>query len=148
MSSTIPTSATRKMGALGFLLMATMNGIPFDAGQVLEGAADAARQVDLGLHGLAGRAHLARLLHPLGIDHRPRATHRRAQRFGQFLGDGDVVLLLDAAADGDQHRVLGDIDIAGFGDDGLQIATARGQGADLGRLVDDDARRRQSSPAA
>ena len=28
MSSTIPTSATRKIGALGFLLMATMNGLP------------------------------------------------------------------------------------------------------------------------
>ena len=28
MSSTIPTSATRKMGAFGFLLMATMNGLP------------------------------------------------------------------------------------------------------------------------
>ena len=28
MSSTIPTSATRKMGAFGFLLMATMKGLP------------------------------------------------------------------------------------------------------------------------
>ena len=78
MSSTMPTSATWKIGALGFLLMATMNGIALQSGQVLERAADAAGQVDLGLHGLAGRAHLARLLQPLGIDHRTRATHRRA----------------------------------------------------------------------
>ena len=138
-SSTIPTSATWKIGALGFLLMAMMNGLPFDAGQVLERAADAAGQIDLRLHGLAGRADLARFLQPLGIDHRARATHRRAQRLGQFLGDRDIVLLLDAAADRDQHAVLGDIDIAGFGDDGLEIAASRRQGADRGRFVDDHA---------
>ena len=41
MSSTMPTSATWKMGAFGFLLTATMNGLPFSAGQVLERTADA-----------------------------------------------------------------------------------------------------------
>jgi hypothetical protein len=39
----------------------------------------------------------------------------------------DVVFLLDAPADGDQDGVLGDIDIARFCNDRLQIAPARGQ---------------------
>ena len=53
--------------------------------------------------------------------------------------DGDIVLFLDAAADGNQNPVLGDVDITGFGDDRLQIAASRGQNADLGGFVDDDA---------
>ena len=115
--------------------MAIRKGLPLMPGQMLERAADAARQIDLGLHGFSGRAHLTRLLHPLGIDYRPRATHRGAQRFGQFLGDGDIVLFLNAAADRNQHRVLGDIDVASLGDDGLQIAPACGQSADFTGLV-------------
>ena len=124
MSSTIPTSATWKIGALGFLLMAIDERIAFDAGQVLERAADAARQIDLGLDGLSGRADLAGLLHPLGVDHGSRAAHRRTHGVGQFLRDGHVVLFLDAAADGNQNVVLGDVDITRFGDDRLQIAPA------------------------
>ena len=88
---------------------------------------------------MPGRADLAGFLQPLGVDHGSRATHRRAQGLGQFLGDGDVVFFLNAAADGNQNAVLGDIDIAGFGDDRLQIATSCRQRADLSRLVDDAA---------
>ena len=58
MSSTIPTSATWKIGALGFLLMAIDERTAFDAGQMLERPADAACQIDLGLDGLARRADL------------------------------------------------------------------------------------------
>ena len=53
-----------------------------------------------------------------------RATHRRAQRLRQFLGDRDILFFLDAATDGYQYRVLGDIDVAGLGDDGLEIAAS------------------------
>ena len=60
-------------------------------------------------------------------------------RLGQFLRDSDVVFFLDAAADGNQNGVLGDVDIAGLGDDRLEITPSRGQSADLRGLVDDDA---------
>ena len=69
-----------------------------------------------------------------------------AHGVGQLLRDGDVVLFLDATADGNQNGVLGDIHIAGLGDDRLQIAPSRGQSADLGRLVDDYALEREHLP--
>ena len=128
---------------LGILVDGDDERVALDARQVLERTADAAGQIDLGPHGLAGRAHLPRFIHPLGIDHRPRATHRRAHRLRQIFGDGDILLLPDAAADRNQHRLFGDIDIAGFGGDRLQIPAARRQGADFRRFIHDlPARRR------
>ena len=123
-------------GSLGVLVDGDHEGIALDAGQMLERTADAAGHIDLGLDGFAGGAHLPGFLQPLGVDHRTRAAHRAAHRFGQFLGDGDVFLLLDAASDGDQNVVLGDIDIAGFGGDGLQVTASGGQSANSRRLVD------------
>ena len=108
----MPTSATWKIGALGFLLMATMNGLPLMPARCWKDAADAASQIDLGLDGFPGRAHLPGFLQPLGVHHGPRAAHCRAHCVGQFLRHGDVIFFLDAAADGHQNAVLGDIDIA------------------------------------
>ena len=59
MSSTMPTSATWKMGALGFLLMATMNGLPLSPARCWNDPLMPQRHVDLRLHRLAGRADLA-----------------------------------------------------------------------------------------
>ena len=78
---------------LGVLVDGDDERVALDSRQVLERAADAARQVDLGPDGLAGGAHLPRFIHPLGVHHRPRAAHRRAHRLGQILGDRDIVLL-------------------------------------------------------
>ena len=46
-------------------------------------------------------------------------------RFGQFLRDGDVLRILDAAADGNQHLLLGDIDVARLGNHRLDVAPLR-----------------------
>src|SRR5271157_1227603 len=81
-------------------------------------------------------SRLGGIWQPLGVNNRSRATHRRAHGVGQFLSDGDVVLLLDATADGDQNRVFRDIDITRLGYDRLQIAASRRQSTDLRRLVD------------
>ena len=54
-------------------------------GQVLDGARDAEREVDLRLDGLARLADLARVRHPAGVDERPRHAERRADRLGQLL---------------------------------------------------------------
>src|ERR1700758_3834707 len=95
--------------------------VSFYTGQVLERAADTTRQVNLGFHSFPRRSDLARLLHPFRVDDRPRATHRRAQRLGEFFGKNHVVFLLQASSDGDQDAVLRDIHIACLGNDGLEI---------------------------
>src|ERR1700687_4548103 len=69
---------------LGILVNGNQERASFNSGQVLERATDAACQVDLGLHGLSRGTNLAGLLHPLGIDHGPRATHSRAEHFRQI----------------------------------------------------------------
>ena len=124
-------------GGFGILVDGNDERVALHSGQVLERSADAAGQVNLGPHGLAGRADLTRLRQPLGIDDRTRAADDRAHRFGQLLRDGDIVLLLDAAADGNQYRLLGDIDVAGFGNDRRQIPPPRRQRSHFGGLVDD-----------
>ena len=106
---------------------------------MLKRTADAACHVNLGLHRLPGRADLPGFRQPLGVDHGPGATDRRAQRLGQLLSDGDVVFFLDATADRNQNGVLGDIHIARLGDDGLEITPSHRQSADARRLVHDDA---------
>ena len=52
---------------------------------------------------------------------------------------GDIVFFLDAAADRNQYRMLGDINVTRLGDDRLEIAASSGQSADLRRLVHHDA---------
>src|ERR1017187_8259201 len=97
---------------LGILVNGDQERTSFNARQVLERAADAACEVDLGLHGLSRRTNLTGLLHPLSIDHGPRATHGGTEHLSQFFGKGYVVFFLNAPPDGDQYTVLGDIHIA------------------------------------
>src|ERR1035438_7554570 len=125
---------------LGILVNGDQERTSFNASQVLERAADAACQVDLGLHGLSRRTNLTGLLHPLSIDHGPRATHGGTEHLSQFFGKGYVVFFLNAPPDGDQYTVLGDIHIARFSNDRLQIAAPRHQSANIRRLVNDHAR--------
>src|ERR1700756_3423018 len=73
-----------KYGRLGILVDGDKERTSFNASEVLERPADAASQVDLGLHSFSRRADLARLLHPFRIDDWPRATHRRTQCLGEF----------------------------------------------------------------
>src|SRR5579864_4906896 len=101
-----------KNRGLGILVDSDQERASFDAGQMLEGAADAASQINLGLHGFSRRTNLTGLRHPLGVHDRPRATHRGTEHFRQFLGQGYVIFFLYAAPDGDQHVMLGNIHIA------------------------------------
>src|ERR1035437_221290 len=71
---------------LGIFVNGDEEGTSFNAGEVLERAADAACQVDLGLHGFAGRTNLPGLFHPLGIDHGPRATHGCTEHLSECFG--------------------------------------------------------------
>src|SRR6266700_46485 len=106
-----------KDGGLGILVNGDEERTSLDASQMLECAADAARQVDLRLHDLARRTDLAGFFHPLGVDYRTRATHGGTEHLGKFLGEDNVVLFLDASADGHQQTMPGDVHIAGLGDD-------------------------------
>src|ERR1035437_6706320 len=128
-----------KDGSFGVFVNGDDEGTALKAGQMLERTADATCHVNLGLDRLAGRADLAGFRQPFGVDHGPGATHCRAQRVGQLLGDGDVVLFLDATADGNQNGVLRNFDVARLSDDGLEIAPSSRQNADARGLVDDDA---------
>ncbi len=131
---------------LGILVDGDQERAAFDSSQVLECATDAASQVDLRLDRFPGGSDLAGLLHPLGVDYGSRATDGGAEHFSQLFGERDVVLFLDAAADGDQEAVARDIDVAGFGDDGLDVAASGHQSVDFRRLVDDDTRGDSNRP--
>src|ERR1700756_3539472 len=87
---------------LGILIDGNQERASFDARQVLERAADAASQVDFGLHGLSRRTNLAGLLHPLAVNHGPRTTDGGTEHLSQFLGKADIIFLLDAPPNRDQ----------------------------------------------
>jgi hypothetical protein len=142
MSASMPTSATWKMGALTFLLMATINGAPLMPPMCWKGAADTAGQVDLGLDRLAGGTHLAGFLQPLGIHDGTRAGDHGAHGIGQFLGNLDILLVFDAAAHGNQDVGLGDVHIADFGFHDFQKGAFGSQVAGIGRFVHHRCRRR------
>ena len=55
------------------------------AGQVLDGAGDAARDVELGADGLAGLADLVRVGDPAFVHGAPRRSNSAAEGLGQFL---------------------------------------------------------------
>src|ERR1700741_1379842 len=124
-----------KNRSLRILVDSNNEWISLDTRQMLECPADAASQIDLRLDGLSRRAHPARFLQPLGIDNRTGATHGSAEYIGQFLRDANVVFLLNPAADGDQHVVLGDVDFASFGPYGFQPAPASLESASFGRSI-------------
>src|SRR5271169_3002629 len=80
---------------LGVLVNGDEKRTSFNSSQMLERTADAAGQVNLGLHGFSRGANLAGLLHPLGVDHGARATDGSSEDLGQFLSEDDVLFFLD-----------------------------------------------------
>ena len=68
------------------------------AGQVLDRARDADRDVKLRAHRLAGLAHLLAVVAPAGVDHRAARTHGRIpEGGGEVLQQLEVGRLLEAA---------------------------------------------------
>ena len=85
------------------------------ADQVLNGARDAERDIQLGRDGLARAANLALHRQPAVVADRPRRGELGAKRLGELLGDRDVLLRLDAAAHRDDALGLRQIDgLLGF----------------------------------
>ena len=62
-------------------------------------------QVQLRRHGLPGAADLPLERQPAGVADRPRGRDLGAERLGELLGERELLLLLDPAADG--HDALG-----------------------------------------
>ena len=89
------------MGALAILVDGDDGLGALHADQVLDGAGDADGDVDLGRDGLAGTADLPLHGEPAVVADGTGGRQFRAEGFGEFLDDRDVVLLLDAAAHGD-----------------------------------------------
>ena len=85
----------------------------FHADQVLDRAGDSHRQIHLWGHGLAGTADLALHGKPTTIANRTRGGQFPAQRLGQLFHNVDIVLFLDAPADGDDDFRGREIDSAG-----------------------------------
>src|SRR5581483_2546027 len=110
---------------LGVLVDRQEEGVALDAAEVLEGAADAESEIDLRLDGLSRGANLARLVEPFRVDDGARAGECGAHRFAQLFDERQVFLVADAAADGDEHLFLRDVDVAGFGLNELDEAAAR-----------------------
>ena len=71
------------------------------ADDVLDGAGDAERDVELRRDRLARAADLALHRQPAGVADRPRRGELGAERLGELLRDRHVFLSLDAAADRD-----------------------------------------------
>src|SRR5258706_2745232 len=82
----------------------------FHADQMLNGAGDAEREVQLPRDRLARAADLTLHRQPAGVADRTRRRDLGAERLGQLPGDVDVRLLLDAAAHRDDALGLRQID--------------------------------------
>src|SRR5262249_37046984 len=68
------------------------------AGQVLDRAGDPARDVEIGLHGLAGLADLERVGHPRGVDRGARRADGAAQELRQLLQHREPLRPFEAAS--------------------------------------------------
>src|SRR5450759_707709 len=79
---------------------------------VLERAADAEGQVELGLYGLARDADLAVGRKPAGVHDGAASRDIGAQQLGEVLYHRQVLVLADTAADRDQHGGLCDVHVA------------------------------------
>jgi hypothetical protein len=77
--------------------------------RVLDGTGNPQRQVQLRCHGLSGAPNLSFERQPAGIADRSRSGHFRIQGLGQVLGQGQLVLVLDAASDRDDPRRLREV---------------------------------------
>ena len=109
---------------------------------VLDRARDAEREVELRRHGLARTAHLALQRQPAGVADRPRRGQLGVERFGQLLGQRQLVLLADAAPDGHDALGLREVDgLLGLAERRLGLLPNRG-GVDVGRDGGHGSRRR------
>ncbi len=107
---------------LGVLVHGDDGPRAFHAHDVLNGAADAEREIKLGRDRLARRADLAVHGEPAGVADGARGRQFAAERLGELLGHLDVFLLFDAAADGDDDFGLREIDgLLGFLEDFLRL---------------------------
>src|SRR5258708_14986998 len=87
----------------------------FHANDVLNRAADAEREIQLGCNRLAGGTDLAVHGMPAIVADGTRGGEIGAECVGQLLGDFDVFLFFDAAAYGHDHFGLGEVDgLLGF----------------------------------
>jgi hypothetical protein len=85
------------------------------AHHMLDGAADAQREIKLGRDGLAGAADLAVHRKPAFVANRARRGDFAAHELGQLFGEGNIFGRFDAAADGDQDGRLREVDgLLGF----------------------------------
>src|SRR5688572_28341138 len=74
---------------------------------VLDGAADAHREVELGLHDLARLADLLAVRDPARIDRGSRRSHRATEGFGEVCDEPETFRPTDATAAGnDDPRVI------------------------------------------
>ena len=76
---------------------------------MLDGAGDAAGDVDLGTDGFAGLADLAVARHPAGIDGTAGSSHHTTQLVGQFLQHGKVLRTHHTPSTRDDELGSGDI---------------------------------------
>src|SRR6266540_4295454 len=74
--------------------------------QVLDGAADAQRKIEVRIHGLAARSDLPLHGQPARVADGTRGRQLSAHRLGQRLCDRDVLLLFDAPPDRDDDSSL------------------------------------------
>src|SRR5580698_10006215 len=87
----------------------------FHPNDVLNRAADAEREIELGGNRLARRTDLAVHREPAGVADRARSSEIAAEGLRELLGQFDVFLLLDAATYGDNDFSLREIDgLLGF----------------------------------
>ena len=123
-------SANSAIGASGSRLTATIVVGGLHPDLVLDRAGDAEREVQRGLHDLAGLADLLAVRDPARVDGRAGRPDRAAERLGELLDDAEAVRPADAAAAGDD-------------DPGL-LDRRRGRCRD--DLLDDRRRREASAP--
>ena len=82
---------------------------------VLDGAADAEREIELGRDGLAGAADLAVHGEPAFVADGARGADFAAHELREFFGEGNIFRRFDAAADGNEDGRLREVDgLLGF----------------------------------
>ena len=90
----------------GFGILVDRNDAPggLHANQMLDRTRNPDRKVQLRRYGLAGAADLIFARQPFRIDDRPRCADRAANRLGEIEDQIEILLLLQAAAAGNDDR--------------------------------------------
>jgi len=101
-----------KIGAFESVLIATIVSDPFMPATCWTAPEIPTAMYTSGVTTFARLPDLSVLREPAVVDDRPRRGERRAERVGELLDELEVLLLLDAAPDGDEHVGVRDVDIA------------------------------------